>query len=402
MDSKKLHGLSEAVINFRSSLKSVLDEENNEFHTAINGEKPLKFLGLGQEPNEYLADISDILFWEDSKAYMDEFARWNGQKVSEIHQDVSQFLKESDQSIVFAALVEAIKRKRVTPFVGAGLSKPCAFPLWGEAINKLITKLEGVSTSEQRASQPTLSYLNQVKTLVAEWKYLEAVHLLYLNDKTQVENFIRNTFALPTDGQALNERITGPVELLPEIADGCIVTTNFDRLIEETFIKRNRPIQGYMHGVQERSKFVTSLIQGERCILKLHGNVGDQNTYIFSQQQYNDAYGTSGIDFTKPLAKTLRQIFVSSSLLFLGCSLEQDRTLELFDAVVKSNEFEIPDHFAIVSKPNLHEEYKAKENRLLELKIRPIWYDVDENRRHTKLDQLLKYAVECATGRARL
>jgi hypothetical protein len=244
------------------------------------------------------------------------------------------------------------------------LSKPCQFPLWGEAIKKLVTKLEDVSTSQVRALQPASSYLEEVKRLISQGKYLNAVQLLYENDKTQVENHIRNTFSLPTDGQALKERIRGPIEYLPDIADGCIVTTNFDRLIEETYLNRYRPIEGYMHGIQDRSKFVTSLIQGERCILKLHGNVGDQNTYIFSQQQYNDAYGEE-INFTKPLAKTLRQIFVSSSLVFIGCSLEQDRTLDLFSTVVKSKEFEIPDHFAILNKPTSRVEMQAKENRIL-------------------------------------
>lgn len=156
-----------------------------------------------------------------------------------------------------------------------------------------------------------------------------------------------------------------------------------------------------MHGIQDRSKFVTSLIQGERCILKLHGNVGDQNTYIFSQQQYNDAYGEE-INFTKPLAKTLRQIFVSSSLVFIGCSLEHDRTLDLFSTVVESKEFEIPDHFAILNKPTSHAETQAKENLLLEMKIRPIWYEIDSDGGHTKLEKLLKYIADCANGRARL
>jgi len=400
MDSRKLKGLSETVIKFQSSLKSVLDE-NQEFHETINREEPLQFLGLGEEPAEYLVDISDILFWLDSEAYMAELDLWSGLKVRETHQEILDYLRESEQGIIFSALVEAVKRKRVTPFVGAGLSKPCQFPLWEEAIKKLVKKLDIVSAAQQRARQPASSYLEEVKRLLSDGKYLDAIQLLYENDKTQVENFIRNTFSLPTDGQALRERIRGPIEFLPDIADGCILTTNFDRLIEETYRNRNRPIEGYMHGIQDRSKFVTSLIQGERCILKLHGNVGDQNTYIFSQQQYSNAYGEE-IDFTKPLAKTLRQIFVSTSLLFIGCSLEQDRTLDLFSTVVKSKEFEIPDHFAILNKPTSDVEMQAKENILLEMNIRPIWYEIDSDGGHTKLEKLLKYIADCSNGRARL
>lgn len=400
MDSRKLEGLSEVVVKFQSSLKNILDE-HQEFHVAINDEIPHKFYGLGEQPAEYLVDLSDILFWIDSKAYMNELDVWSGSKVQETHQEISDYLQETEQSIVFSELVEAVKRKRITPFVGAGLSEPCKFPLWGKAIEKLVAKLDDVSTSQQKANLPASTYLDEVKGLLSERKYLEAVQILYEKDQTQVEHFIRNTFSLPTDGQTLRERITGPIEILPDIADGCIVTTNFDRLIEETYRKRNRPIEGYMHGIQDKNKFVTSLIQGERCILKLHGNVGDQNTYIFSQQQYRDAYGET-IDFTKPLAKTLRQIFISSSLLFIGCSLEQDRTLDLFSAIVKSQEFEIPDHFAILNKPTSHRETTAKENRLLEMKIRPIWYEVDSDGKHTKFEKLFKYVADCSNGLARL
>jgi len=400
MDSRKLEVLSEVVDKFQSSIKNILNEYQ-EFHKAINDEDPHKFYGLGEQPAKYLVDLSDILFWIDSKAYMAELDFWNGSKVRETHQEILDDLRESEQETVFSALVEAVKRKRVTPFVGAGLSKPCQFPLWGEAIKKLVTKLEGVSTSQERALQPASSYLEEVKRLLLEEAYLDAVQLLYENDKTQVENFIRNTFSFPADGQALGERIRGPIEFLPDIADGCIITTNFDRLIEETYLKRNRPIEGYMHGIQDRNKFVSSLIQGDRCILKLHGNVGDQNTYIFSQQQYSNAYGEE-IDFTKPLAKTLRQIFVSNSLVFIGCSLEQDRTLDLFSTVVKSEEFEIPDHFAILNKPTSHEETKAKEDILLNMNIRPIWYETDFDGGHTKLEKLLEYIADCSNDRASL
>jgi SIR2-like domain len=390
MDSKKLHGLAETVTQLKSSAKAVF-ADNAEFHKAIDGLDPFIFTGV--EGDEYQVWVSDILFWHDPKVYMNELEIWHGQKSDEIHEEIVSYLQTTNQATVFAAMVEAIRRKRVTPFVGAGLSKPCNFPLWGEAINKLIASFENPNPGAP-AALPTSNYLAEAKELVKHWKYLEAMQLLYQYNETGVANYIRNTFDRP-------KAIIGPVLHLPEIADGCIVTTNFDPLIEEVFIQRSRPFAGYMHGIQARSKFVNKLIQGERCILKLHGTVDDPGTYIFSQEQYAAAYGETGIDFTKPLAKTLRQIFVSSSLLFLGCSLEQDRTLALFEAVVAGAEFDVPEHFAIVSKSAAHDEHQAKETRLLKMKIRPIWYEVDADRNHTKLDQLLKYAVDCAAGRAR-
>jgi hypothetical protein len=406
MDSKDLKGLSDTVLKFKSALIDTLNMENSEFHAAINGDEPLTFRGLKQsihdDPNSYSVEISDLLFWHDPEAYMDELERWEGQLVKDQHLEMLEYLDESEQSVVFSKLVETIKKKRIAPFVGAGLSKPCNFPLWGEAIEKLVKKLEGVSTSEQRAAQPALAYLEEVEKYLSKWNYLDAVDLLYAKSKTHVDSFVLNTFELSAD-----PIISGPVKLLPMICDGCIVTTNFDEVIEIVFSKAQKPIKGYMHGTQTQNQFAAKLIQGERCILKLHGNVNDPDTYIFSKSQYNDAYGDyPSFDYTRPLAKTLRQIFVSHSLLFLGCSLEQDRTLELFQDVVNSKAFDIPAHFALLPKPSDYDKYLAKEEMLQEAKIRPVWYqapkDKDGKSDHSGLEKLLKLAIDCAAGKTRI
>lgn len=406
MDSRRLKGLSDTVLKFKSALNETLNSENSEFHAAINGDNLLQFKGLTQsihdDPNTYSIEISDILFWHDPVAYMDEMERWDGQQVKDQHIEMIEYLEESEQSAVFSKLVETIKKKRIAPFVGAGLSKPCNFPLWGEAIERLVKKLEGVSVSEQRAAQPALVYLEEVKQHLSEWHYLEAMELLYANNKTHVDSFVRDMFEL-----SANPVISGPVVLLPKICDGCIVTTNFDDVIETVFFNDQKSIKGYMHGTQTQNQFAAKLIQGERCILKLHGTVNDPETYILSKAQYNDAYGDdASFDYTRPLAKTLRQVFVSHSLLFLGCSLEQDRTLSLFQDVVNSRAFDIPAHFALLPKPSDHAKYLAKEELLQQAKIRPIWYQVPESKDgkhdHSGLEKLLKLAIDCAAGRTRI
>ena len=111
-----------------------------------------------------------------------------------------------------------------------------------------------------------------------------------------------------------------------------------------------------------------------------------------------DAYGDP-LDFTKPLPKSLRQIFVSHSLLFLGCALEGDKTLELFDNVVQKADFEIPNHFAILPEPTAgsSETKSQKESRLLKLKIHPIWYPEGK---FEFVDANLKLLIDVANGRA--
>ncbi|MEI6150502.1 MAG: SIR2 family protein, partial [bacterium] len=112
--------------------------------------------------------------------------------------------------------------------------------------------------------------------------------------------------------------------------------------------------------------------------------------------QYTEAYGSPDFDFTKPLPKALRQIFVSHSLLFLGCSLEQDRTLTLFQKVCNDKQFEIPDHFAILPAPPDTANKSAKEGRLLNLRIRPIWYPVGK---HEFVGLYLSLVADMVDGR---
>jgi hypothetical protein len=86
--------------------------------------------------------------------------------------------------------------------------------------------------------------------------------------------------------------------------------------------------------------------------------------------------------------------------LFLGCSLEQDKTLELFKEVKDGGQFEIPDHFALISEPDEVIEKQSTENRLLDIKIRPIWYKSDDQ--HVMATKLIALAADVAERRLSL
>ncbi len=146
--------------------------------------------------------------------------------------------------------------------------------------------------------------------------------------------------------------------LLPRIAKGCVITTNFDDAIEQTYRGVGVEFHAYMHGTQEHN-FFPRLVRGDRCLLKLHGDADNPETHILTQAQYTDGYGNP-FDFHKPLPKALRQAFVSQSLLFLGCSLEQDWTLELLEKATKADEYAIPNHYAILPAP---EDAQAKQEK---------------------------------------
>ena len=133
--------------------------------------------------------------------------------------------------------------------------------------------------------------------------------------------------------------------------------------------------------------------------LKVHGHVEEPETFIFTKEQYDKAYGEKD-RMDGPLAKTLRQIYISHSLLFLGCRLEADRTLQLFKQVKESGGFEIPEHFAFLPLPKDDEAKKQKESKLLEIEIQPIWYSPKNE--HEMLAKLIKLGCDVARGLVKL
>lgn len=375
MDIKKLRENKLIVDKVEEALQAAYSS-NQEFNDVLDEADPLCFRSLRDPEHEYMVKVSDALYWVERDAYLDELDHWDGKRQVDQHEAATTFIKESDQRAVFLDLVDAVRIGRIAPFVGAGLSKACGYPMWGEALRKIAQKLNGLAVQD-------------IEPLMAQYDYLQAAQVLYDAAADQVRHFIKTEFRQ-------RGAISGPVGLLPELANGCIVTTNFDTVIEDLFRDRGQSLDGYMYGTQAGNNFVHRLLRGERCILKLHGDAAQGNTHVFTQSQYHAAYGEP-LAFQNQLPRALRQIFISHSLLFLGCSLEQDKTLDLFKSVVDEAEFEIPDHFALLNEPATPQERARKEARLLQLKIRPLWYptppDAEGKPDHGLLVQILKLAI---------
>ena len=372
-------------VDDKQVIKSVELHFNNEytkcspFNASFDGSDTIKIHTLNrfQDPHQYRA--SELLFYTDREVYYDEMQYWTDANVANEHLTAISMIQTNDQLPLVKELAEAVVRKRIAPFVGAGMSFACGYPVWGNALRELSIRVDGVDKAS-------------FDVAMSKYDYLLASQILWDKDDTQLKNYIRTKFS---DGRLPGGKVSGPVLHLPHFCNGCVITTNFDAVVEIVY---ERKFDGYMHGKQAGNKFVPKLIKGDRCILKLHGDAEDHDSYVFTKCQYDDAYGDP-LDFTKPLPKSLRQIFVSHSLLFLGCALEGDKTLELFDNVVQKADFEIPNHFAILPEPTAgsSETKSQKESRLLKLKIHPIWYPEGK---FEFVDAYLKLLIDVANGRA--
>jgi len=372
--------LSEIDQNDRRMLETAIAiltdqyQENTEFNEHIDAEEPVV---IGE--SEYLR--SSVLFWVDPEAYEVEKENWQRSESDAKHEKALELIRSNGAVGLVEDMLLAVERGRVVPFVGAGLSKPLGMPLWGDALTQLLGRLPGANAPK-------------IQALIASGQYLEAAQELAAHDKVQTSHFIRTTYR----AQQL-KLSAGPLRHLPRFARGCLVTTNFDDAIEKTYegaSHQGKPLdfKAYMHGTQDHN-FFPRLVRGDRCLLKLHGDAESEATHILTAEQYELAYGKP-FDFQKPLPKALRQIYISQSLLFLGCGLEQDWTMELFKAARDSDGYQVPSHYAIVEAPADAQVKQQKETRLLDLNIQPIWYPHGE---HQMVESIIDLVADVAEKR---
>lgn len=346
--------------------------DNKEFNDSLDGEDDVEIQSAFAGEGSYQYRRSEVLFWTDNEAYEAERIAWQNVKKKEEHADAIAYIKDSDQNSVFLDLAQAIGRKRIVPFVGAGLSAPMGMPTWARALSLLNSRIEDTRSVE-------------VERMLSTSQYLHAADLLFKTNPEIAKNFIRTTYRVT--------KIDGAIKTLPAFANGCVVTTNFDDAIEHTYTASSSPFDSYIYGTEEHS-FFPRLTRGERCLLKLHGDFDNQSTYILSGDQYHRAYGDP-FSFSLPIPKALRQIYISTTLLFLGCSLKEDMTLKLFRLVKESHEYEIPIHYAMLPKPPTRRSESERERFLLSLNIQPIWYP---DKDYSFVERFLKLAVDMAAG----
>ncbi len=108
-----------------------------------------------------------------------------------------------------------------------------------------------------------------------------------------------------------------PVTLFSSLFKGPIVTTNFNHVLET--------VTGYKTILLCQEENFSKFLKGidKNMVLKLHGDVKDVENIILTQEQYNKNYL---LDTT--FQKDFFTLLESKIFLFLGCSLEQDRTME--------------------------------------------------------------------------
>lgn len=125
-------------------------------------------------------------------------------------------------------------------------------------------------------------------------------------------------------------------------------------------------------------------------IIKIHGDFKDPAHCILAKAQYDAAYGEAELDLHRPIPKMLGRYYSSNNLLFIGCSLRNDRTLQVFQATKKAaGDYLFPQHFAFEQAPEQIDALVTRNSELTRLGITAIWYPKEQ---HEKVEALLSHS----------
>ncbi|MGN0518085.1 MAG: SIR2 family protein, partial [Acutalibacteraceae bacterium] len=268
----------------------------------------------------------------------------------------------------FDSLIDTITKGLVTPFIGAGMSY-FVYPQWKEVLKEFADLVNDSSSKEQ-----VMNYINNGNTIAA------ANALEYILGNKIISDKLPKIFnKRKLDDCSDTEIFAAPISLLPLILpDASVITTNYDHVLECVYKKCEHE---FTDGTfTPYSKELTSQFLQKRphCLYKIHGRIDtdtiDYSSIIFTESQYDERYNnTDSIG-----RKSLTNLYLSHTMLFLGCSLDKDRTLDLFQSVCKDSGSGLK-HFAILQceeKGNLDSRAKELTDKY---NIFPIFYQGDHN-----------------------
>lgn len=228
-------------------------------------------------------------------------------------------------------LVEACVRGDCVLYAGAGLSARAKLPLWRPFITDLLDWSMAQGLVEPEFGRSLHTGLEQgdvdrvADSLVSQVREKKALEVL--------SDHIRKEFAGAESGN-----LSDVHRMLPQIGFGAALTTNFDHLLERAFGGSNRAVSVRLP--REVEAIRGDLSQRRFFILKLYGDLDRSESLILSPAQYEEA-----IQGDRPFADVMQEIFLTRTILFLGCSLQG------MDSYLRGLRFQAmstPRHYAVI------------------------------------------------------
>lgn len=250
---------------------------------------------------------------------------------------------------------ELAKARTIVPFVGAGMSSGI-YPMWSEFLEQF-----DLLPSER----------DQVHQFLNAGKFEEAASYIFAISKRLFIDTVKDVFS-PSH---LSEKNFSPaLRILPQIADDMVLTTNLDEVLEHVWQDERKEFDAIIMPDYE-DQFNQAIAEGNQILIKLHGTVKESSKYVLTKEQYDEYYGVDSentINFNKSFPRDLGRAMQSKTLLFLGCSLKNDRVLHILKQIAGWNEH--VKHYALLATEKNEEENTYRERELAKYGIFPIWF----------------------------
>jgi hypothetical protein len=292
-------------------------------------------------------------------------------------------------------VAEHVRRGRCVLFVGAGLSAAAGLPDWGRLMQALVEQATPYATGKslvpphfdleddpQYIADDRL--LNRVRRALGAPRYdelvraiertrrirsqallhIKALEIVGANERTRAElqrlldarRYPEVTSRIRRElGETEFIRVIGtqlaPTRELPEVHRqvvrtpwSCIVTTNFDDLLERAYEchgQRGRP-RAPTGG--ELSSLGTLLVDGGFFILKAHGDLARPDAMVFSTEDYQRV-----IHESPAFQATMASILMTNAVVFVGYSLNDVNFRLLLDQQLSVFRGHVPPRYALLA-----------------------------------------------------
>ncbi len=344
---------------------------NSDFNEKLDSGDLGEYELILKKPNgeeQQLEPISRALFTVDRSTYQ----TIKNDVTQEEKEDILQTDYFPSNEASYDRLLSILKRQTtIIPFVGAGFSVSAGCPTWSDYI---------VGQAE-RARMKNGEIVKRIENGEQEQVMDEVI-------KRQTIDVFQRDFRSSFEGAQITPSLSPGYELLGLI-DTATITINFDRVIEDCH-SSEIPFTEKVLGAENNGRFLKAIFQGEKYLLKVHGNIDEQENRVLTKEEYDNAYGKEDIDLTLPIPRTLSRIFCNFTTLFLGCSLLGDRYMSILKKVYEQGNQYIPEHFAILSAPDDEEKIDERDKFLASHGVTPIWFPEGDWNKPSEILKLLK------------
>ena len=174
--------------------------------------------------------------------------------------------------VVFEELFDLCINKKIVPYIGAGLSA-FRFPIWDKYINEKKSCL-----GDKAKGMNNIDATEAIEKKLGKDVFYKHIQTTYGGDLDDIEwECIIKKAEDKDNGEA--------VSVIPKLFFGPIITTNFDRILEQ--IHRN--ISDFDVALPNNLNEKITQNKQKRLLYKIHGCVSDKNI-VFTKRAYNSAY----------------------------------------------------------------------------------------------------------------